>query len=124
MRSALPQLLVFAQSGAEPTEHLLLELLELQESYRKGGWPVRILLRRAEEAENATLQQVLQALPGSSCFLCDDDDRYAMQRAMGVGDYRLPLAVAVDGEGRGVYACANYNIRSAHTLMKILKMVG
>lgn len=121
--TGVPHLLIFAQPGAEPTEHLLLELLELQEAYREGGWPVRFLLFRPEMAENATLRKVLEALPESGCFLYEDADRYAIQRAMGVGDYRLPLAVAVDGEGCGVYACANYNIRSAHTLLKILKML-
>lgn len=122
-KNDLPGLLIFAQSGAEPTEHLLLELLELQDSFREGKWPIRFLLSRPEQAENDTLRKVLQALPESGCFLYEDDDRYAVQRAMGIGDYRLPLAVAVDGEGCGVYGCANYNIRSAHTLLKILKMV-
>lgn len=118
-----PGLLIFAQPGAEPTEHLLLELLELREAYRAGEWPVQLLLERPDQAEDPRLREVLAALPASSCALCAPDERFAVQRAMGVGDYRLPLAVAVDREGRGVYACANYNIRSAHTLLKILKML-
>lgn len=123
MESGEPSLLIFAQPGAEPTEHLLLELLELREAYRAGGWPVRLLLERRELAENPRLREVLAALPESRCALCSQDERFAVQRAMGVGDYRLPLAVAVDREGRGVYACANYNIRSAHTLLKIMRML-
>lgn len=119
----VPSLLIFAQSGGEPTEHLLLELLELREAYRAGGWPIQLLLEQPEQAENARLREVLAALPASSCALCPPDERFAVQRAMGVGDHRLPLAVAVDREGRGVYACANYSIRSAHTLLKILKML-
>lgn len=118
-----PSLLIFAQPGAEPTEHLLLELLELREAYRTGGWPIRLLLEQEELAENPRLREVLEALPESRCALCSQDERFAVQQAMGVGDYRQPLAVAVDREGRGVYACANYNIRSAHTLLKLLRML-
>lgn len=115
-------LVIFAQPGAEPTEHLLQELLELAEAYREGGWPVAILLSRREEAENATLRRVLEALPAARRLLYRGD-AYDLRRSLGVGDARLPLAVVLDRRGRGVYACANYNIRAAHTLLRILKLM-
>lgn len=117
--TAAGSLVILAQPGAEPTEHLLRELLELAEAYRQGGWPVTVLVSRREEAENATLRQVLEALPGARCRLFRGD-AYPLRQALGVGDARLPLAVVLDRQGRGVYACANYNIRTAHTIWKIL----
>lgn len=116
------RLALFAQPGAEPTEHLFQELLELAESFRQGGWPVTILLSRREEAENATLRRVLEALPAARCRLYGGDT-YDLRRSLGVGDARLPLSVVLDRRGRGVYACANYNIRAAHTLLRILKLM-
>ena len=116
-------LLIFAQPGTEPTEHLFQELLELRQAYREGGWPLSILLSCPEEAENATLRRVLEELPGAACYLPVEELRYQIRQAMGVGDSRLPLAVVLDRAGRGVYACANYNIRSAHTLLRILNML-
>lgn len=115
-------LALFAQPGAEPTEHLFQELLELAESFRQGEWPVTILLSRREEAENATLRRVLEALPAARCRLYGGDT-YDLRRSLGVGDARLPLSVVLDRRGRGVYACANYNIRAAHTLLRILKLM-
>lgn len=116
-------LLLFLQPGSEPTEHLLQELLELEVAYRQGGWPIRSLLSRKEDLENETLRRVLAALPESGCFLYRSPDRYQIQHAMGLGDARLPLAVALDKNGRGVYASANYSIRTAHTLLRILQML-
>ena len=115
-------LLLFLQPGAEPTEHLLRELLELGEEIRRGGWPVWLLLSRREEGENDTLGQVLSALPGSQCLLSPREDRLAVQRSMGLGDARLPLAVAVDRAGRGLYACANYQIGLGERLVRALAL--
>ena len=118
--TAAGSLMIYAQPGAEPTEHLFQELLELAAAYREGGWPIAILLARPEEAENDTLRRVLERLPTARCRLFAGD-AYSVRRALGVGDARLPLAVALDRQGRGVYACANYNIRTAHTLLRVLR---
>lgn len=116
-------LLLFIQPGAEPTEHLLQELLALQDHFRHGAWPILILLSQLEEAENATLRKVLSALPESRCSLYQKDLRFSVQRSMGLGDSRLPLSVVMDRQGRGVYASANYNIRAGHTLLHVLKLI-
>ena len=115
-------LLLFLQPGAEPTEHLLQELLELREPLDRGGWPIRLALSRREDLDNATLGRVLAALPQSAWYLCTSGSRFALQHAMGLGDSRLPLAAALDSRGRGLWAFANYNIRTAHTLVRILEM--
>ena len=46
----------------------------------------------------------------------------ALHRQMGVGDQRLPFALALDAQGRGCWASANYNIRTAQTLYKVLTL--
>ena len=93
-----------------------------REEYRRGGWPIRFLLSRAEDRENGTLRQALAALPAGACFLCWEADRYAAQCAMGLGDSRLPLAVALGRDGRGLYATANYQIRLGERLLNVLRL--
>ena len=66
--------------------------------------------------------RVLAALPQSAWYLCPSGSRFALQHAMGLGDNRLPLAAALDSRGRGLWAFANYNIRTAHTLVRILEI--
>ena len=123
MRSRRGSLLLWLECGREPTEHLLLEMLELRDAFAAGGWPIRILLAEADMLNNATLQRVLETIPNCQCDLeADPEERYRLRAAMGVGDGRLPLSLVLDREGRGLHACANYNIRTAHTLLRILQM--
>lgn len=41
---------------------------------------------------------------------------------MGIGDLRLPFALAIDSRDRGLFAFANYNIGTARTLLRILEL--
>ena len=117
--------LIFAQPGAEPTEHLLRELLELQETFRESAVPIRIVVEDREAAEDATLRRCLEALPASACCLAEEAGvRDRVRQAMEVGDARLPLAAALDRTGRGLCACANYNIGTAQTLLRVLELAG
>jgi hypothetical protein len=117
-------LLILAHPGAEPTEHLFQELLDLRQGYDQGGWPIHILLRSDRGLENPTLRQVMRDLAHAACYLLDNDPSYDLRKAMGIGDARLPLAIVVDRMGHGRYACANYNIRSASTLLQILRLIS
>lgn len=118
-----PSLLLFLQPGAEPTEHLLLELSELKEELNAGQWSLRLLAERSEQAENDMFQKVLSELRYSDWDVFDSKEHYRIQTSMSIGDARLPLAVVLDSKGCGVYACANYNIRTGQRLLQILKMI-
>ena len=117
-------LLIFADPGSEPTEHLLLEMVDLSEDFR--GLPCRILLLtdRPDALDHPTVQLLQAALPKMevSC-LRDPDALEALHRQMQVGDLRLPFVVCADGQGLGVYADANYRIRLAQTLLEIQKLL-
>ncbi|MBR3972792.1 MAG: hypothetical protein IKJ99_02430 [Oscillospiraceae bacterium] len=116
-----PSLMIFLEPGAEPTEHLLLELLELKDGYNQGGWPVRLLAR---DGDNQTLRDVMMSIPGCIPGKYEHSKHYQVQALMGIGDARLPLAVVLDKDGNGVYASANYNIRTGQRLLQILKMIS
>lgn len=115
-----PSLLAFLQPGAEPTEHLLRELLDLE---RPFPFPIRFLLKREADLANPTLSSVLATLPAAAAYLYLEEDRFPIQSAAGIGDARLPLTLALDEKQHILYGCANYNIRSAAKLHKILTMV-
>lgn len=119
------RIMIFAEPGAEPTEHLLQEMLQCCEAFREDASPIGIFLEKKEDLRNATLQKVLGALPGVQATVCRDPEaEAALHRVMQVGDLRLPFVIAVDGLDRGVYGAANYNIRMAQTLLDILKRIA
>ena len=117
----VPGLLIVADPGKEPTEHLFREILECRRQYRERKIKIAILLK--EPSRNATLERVLEALPDTRVFLWQDEKEISRLHVdMQVGDERLPFAVALDAEGRGLFAFANYNIRTAQTLLHILEI--
>lgn len=118
-----PSLLIFLEPGKEPTEHLLREMLSLWEEYSQKRIPIRFLLRKAAALNNPTLQAVLEKLPDSAVWLYEETAHYALQCAAGIGDARLPFAIALDRWQRIVYGCANYNIRTAATLLHVLSLL-
>lgn len=116
-------ILIFADPGSEPTEHLLQEMLECVDGFRDRKCPVRIFVAKEEALQNATLQRVNAALSTVRTQVCRDPEGEAtLHRLMRVGDLRLPFVISVDGGGRGVYAAANYHIRMAQTLLRIYTM--
>ena len=117
--------LIFAEPGKEPTEHLFQEILECREAYKKGNYRLVIALESAAVLKNETLQRVLAAgLNLETVLVKDDEYLYRLHEVMHVGDERLPYALAVSREGNGLFAFANYNIRTAWTLMAILDEKG
>ena len=114
--------MLFLDPGKEPTEHLLQEILELAAEYEQV--PVRFLLESSQGLQNPALAAALHRLPHSAAYLFREEDRYAVQRAAKIGDFRLPLALALDGGQQIRYGCANYNIRTAARLLHILSLIG
>ena len=118
------RIVVFAEPGSEPTEHLLQEMLQCTAGYLEENCPVGIFLNKETDLQNATLQMVMQKLPMVQTMVCRDlKAEAALHRTMQVGDLRLPFVLAVDALDRGTYAAANYNIRMAQTLLDILKRI-
>ena len=117
-------MVIFAEPGSEPTEHLLQEMLECADGFNTGAYPVCIFVEKEETVCNATLQRVCAVLPKVQLQVCrDPEGEEALHRLMQVGDLRLPFAISVDANGRGVYASANYNIRTAQTHLHIQKLI-
>lgn len=125
LRTGKNQLLIFADPGSEPTEHLLRELLECAENFRKLDCRILLLLETEAAKAHPTVQLLADAIPEAeiSCRW-DANALAALHRQMQLGDLRLPFAVCIDRHGNGVYADANYRIRMARTLLDIQNLLS
>jgi hypothetical protein len=113
-------LLIFAEPGSEPTEHLLTEMLEIVEALRTLSCRILLLVAKEADISHPPLHQLQAQLPEMAVLCLQDPDALAaLHLQMQVGDLRLPFVVCADGRGRGVYADANYRIRMAQTLLDI-----
>ena len=104
-------IVIFADPGSEPTEHLLTEMQALEETFSRLDSRLLFVLPNRKTLE--------AALPGAELLEEDPAALAALHRQMQVGDLRLPFVVCLDSLGRGIYASANYQIRLARRLAQI-----
>ena len=117
-------LLIFAEPGSEPTEHLLTEMLKIVEALRTLSCRLLLLVGKEADISHPTLHRLQAQLPEMEVLCLQDPEALAaLHRQMQVGDPRLPFVVCANRYGRGVYADANYRIRMAQTLLDVQKLL-
>ena len=141
-------ILAFLEIGAEPTEHVLNEVLALEKSAKgnsKGiGCQLLFVLRQEKDLQHKTLQEVLALDAGSEIEILYDisggaSDANAAPRTA-TGDTasgtlcgwqetakrmrlaeKLPVLAAVRPDGTGIYGTCGYHVGSVELMVRILK---
>ena len=141
-------ILAFLEIGAEPTEHVLNEVLALEKSAKgnsKGiGCQLLFVLRQEKDLQHKTLQEVLALDAGSEIEILYDisggaSDANAAPRTatgdtasgtlcgwqetakrMGLAE-KLPVLAAVRPDGTGIYGSCGYHVGSVELMVRILK---
>ena len=141
-------ILAFLEIGAEPTEHVLNEVLALEKSAKgnsKGiGCQLLFVLRQEKDLQHKTLQEVLALDAGSEIEILYDisggasDANAALHTATGdtaSGTLcgwqetakrmrlaeKLPVLAAVRPDGTGIYGTCGYHVGSVELMVRILK---
>lgn len=111
---------LFAAPGEEPTEHLLSELFTLRKRVQSLGVKLVIVCPEAAMA-HGSVTKLKKAIPACAVIACGPGAEAGdFRSAMGIGDRRLPLAVAVGQGYEGLFAFANYNVGTGEALLDIL----
>ena len=141
--SGKPSILAFLEIGAEPTEHVLNEVLALEKSAKgnpKGiGCQLLFVLRQEKDLQHKTLQEVLALDAGSEIEILYDisggasDANAAPRTASGTLcgwqetakrmrlAEKLPVLAAVRPDGTGIYGTCGYHVGSVELMVRILK---
>lgn len=117
----VPSVIALLDPGAEPTEHLLNELIEVKEELEGKNLKIALMIEEASQIENEKLRLVLETVKNVELYVAPD--RAALlewRRLLRAGDLRLPLAVAVNEKGEGLFAYTNYCVGSVRSLLKIV----
>ena len=120
-----PGLLLWLEAGAEPTEHLMVELIEQAESLRKLALDVTILLQNRESVENTTLESLIRSLPNARILM--DDWAYDLEmvaRCMTCDPDTPPLAVVCNEAGNAVFATSGYRVGQGKFLAEIAAYIA
>lgn len=110
-------ILAVLKPGAEPTEHLLNEMIELRDSYRDKN---TVLIVPSPGSNNPTLRHTLKAIPSVRLFTCDEREfEERLCADLQLGDRRLPLAAVLGKNMHAKFAFSNYNVGTASLLLQI-----
>jgi len=111
-------LLLWLEPGAEPTEHLLLELMDQSGAFQ--NLPVYFLLPDRAGLGNSTLNQAAEKL-SAVCLIPEDwsFDVETVARRLTCDPDTTPLAVVTDGLGRAVCGISGYRVGSGALLARI-----
>ncbi|MDD2957506.1 MAG: transglutaminase domain-containing protein [Lachnospiraceae bacterium] len=105
----------------EPTEHILNELLELKEEFKKVSGALNFVVRSGEALQDPTLKRVLQALPDIRVYYDSFEENIELlARRMYVNPEQLPLIIVFSGSRTGIYACSGYQVGTGAMLLSIL----
>ena len=114
-------IVAFLDAGAEPTEHLLNEMIEAKDQYLELKPNVVLVVEEEKDLNNSTLLKTLEALPFINVFVGYEKEalRY-LYEGFDILDKKLPLAYIMNKPMQASMAIAGYNVGIGTMLLKYL----
>ena len=114
-------IVAFLDAGAEPTEHLLNEMIRAKEQYLELKPNVILVVEEEKDLENPTLQKTLEALPFINVFVgYKKEELVYLYEGFEILDKKLPLAYVMNKSMVASMAIAGYNVGIGTMLLKYL----
>lgn len=110
--------------SAEPTEHLLNEIMEAEDKFNTMKPTTVLILSKAEDMNDPTLSKAIKHVPHMKLVVSDEDITALdpLYAGFEITDKKLPLAIVVEEELTGTYAWSGYNVGIGDMLLKHLSM--
>lgn len=112
----------FLEEEKEPTEHILNEMMEQQEAFKKYASRIIFVVRSKEALATPTLAKALGILGDKVQIYYDDFSEIinTLGRRMYVDPEKLPLIIVTSGELNGIYATSGYNVGTGDMLLRLM----
>lgn len=113
---------IWLQTGKEPTEHVLNELLGKKQEIAGMDHRIYLIVRDARDyVENETLKNVTEELPNLKLLVCDSTESYQeLSKSVGQNPGKLPLVFVMQGEKNCIYSDSGYNVGMVELLLRVL----
>ena len=114
-------ILAFLEEEKEPTEHILNEMMEQEESFSRYANRIIFVVKSKKALETPTLSRALGKL-GDVQILYDDFSEIinTLGRRMYVDPDKLPLIIVTNKSLNGIYATSGYNVGTGDMLLRLL----
>lgn len=115
-------ILIFAEPGKEPTEHVFNELLEIK---KMGGLPkcrLNLILQNAQALEDPTLKKVVADYPGMKIWYGDFEAILPeLEKQTQVSIKNLPYLCVNQGSSECLWCVSGYNVGCVDVLARLVK---
>lgn len=116
------RILCWLEVSKEPTEHILNELMEMQDAFALCQDNLAFIVKGAHDLTDPTLSKCRKALPKVKIYFDTfGKDQEMTARRMYVDPGKLPLLVVTDGKASGIFAAGGYSVGMAAMLMRVLR---
>lgn len=115
-------IVAYLDVGAEPTEHLLNEIIESKDKYNTLKPPTIFIINKDKDIQNITLQKALLAVPHIKVYIGMSKEYLdTMYDKFDMKDKKLPLVYIVNKNMKGQYAWAGYNVGIVEIVLKYIR---
>lgn len=115
-------LLIFAEPGKEPTEHIFNELLEISKMSGFPACPMNLILKGEDALEDPTLHKVRAVYPDMKIWFAEFTEILPkLEETIGVTTKNLPYAYVTNGAQESLYCCSGYNIGCVDVFARIIR---
>lgn len=116
------QLLIWAEVGKEPTEHIFNEMRERKEEFATFHNTINVILQDSSDVSDPTFEKTKKELPNLQVYYDNGHENVNVLARRMYGDPdKLPLILVVDEEQNGIYSTSGYNVGTGDMLLRILK---
>ena len=114
-------ILMFLEESREPTEHILNEMMEQPEEFRKICSRILFVVQSEEALKDPTIKKALSTFPEISVYYdCFADHIELLGRRMYVDHEKLPLIIVTSEKMNGIYATSGYNVGTGDMLLRLM----
>ncbi len=114
--------IVWLETGREPTEHILNELIGCSSELNAINCPVILLVKDQKDGQYPLVQNLKATLANCIIATTDfSDTAQPLARRTFTDPDKLPLTIVVDQKLTGAYASSGYNVGEGALIIKILQ---
>ncbi|WP_274422668.1 transglutaminase domain-containing protein [Blautia sp. XA-2221] len=114
-------ILMFLEESREPTEHILNEMMEQPEAFKKICSGIMFVVQSESALQDLTVKKALAMFPEIQVYYdCFADHIELLGRRMYVDHEKLPLIIVTSGKMNGIFATSGYNVGTGDMLLRLM----
>lgn len=117
------RLYIWLAPGQEPTEHILNEMLDNEESYERIAPAISLITDIPAQKEQRLVRKVTDRFPSIQCCYAEDpSEREMLMRSFYLDPGQLPFIFVTDRSGHGIFSAGGYQVGTGRLLIRIMNL--